>query len=71
MCSYDALICRCAVIADWVRIDQSQAECSQEHGCAPKQECPLESDFIAAELAMRKAPVRNHSRLVELLAWRL
>lgn len=49
MCSYDALICPCPVIGDWVRIDQSQADCSREHHCAPDQVCPIEDDFHKAE----------------------
>ncbi|HEX8962181.1 MAG TPA: hypothetical protein VF801_04180 [Rhodocyclaceae bacterium] len=47
MCSYDALICACPVINDWVRIDQSQADCSNEHQCPPGQACPIVDQFLS------------------------
>lgn len=62
MCSYDALICPCPVIGDWVRIDQSQADCSREHACAPDQDCPIQDDFLQA--AEEKEVGRPSSGLV-------
>ena len=47
MCGYDALICACPVINDWVRVDQSQADCSREHQCPSGLVCPIEDQFLA------------------------
>lgn len=68
MCSYDALICPCPVIGDWVRIDQSQADCSREHDCAPDQVCPIGDDFLKAET--KKEAARPYSALLSFLVGR-
>lgn len=52
MCSYDSLICVCSVIGNWVRIDQTRAECSQEHGCGSDQLCPLSDAFLYGAAAV-------------------
>lgn len=68
MCSYDTLICPCPIIGDWVRIDQSQVECSREHRCADDQVCPIGNEFLAAET--NEVP-KKHSRLIGGLVGRL
>lgn len=68
MCSYDSLICPCPVVGDWVRIDQSQGDCSREHRCAADQVCPIEDEFL---VAMRIEAPRRCSRLIEVLTGRI
>lgn len=70
MCSYDALICPCPVIGDWVRIDQSQADCSREHECGPDQVCPIEGEFLASRPA-DEAALSSRSQLIDRLVGRL
>ena len=70
MCSYDALICPCPVIGDWVRIDQTQVDCSREHDCLPGQVCPIEGYFQTTHATLSESPQRCRARLVDALMQR-
>jgi hypothetical protein len=73
MCFIDSPIGRCERVREMVLLDQTQAECAAEHGCAPGCACPLTgcfyeasglSDEHARELAARETAkvVRRKSR---------
>ena len=75
MCFIDSPIGRCELVRELVLLDQTQAECAAEHGCAPSCVCPLAgcfyersglSDEHACELAATEAAkaVRRKSRQV-------
>lgn len=70
MCSYDTLICVCPVINDWVRIDQSQADCSHEHQCPPGQACPIGDQFLSCG-PLREPEPPSRAALIDRLIGRL
>jgi len=45
MCFFDSPVGRCEVVRELVLLDETQRECSREHGCAAGQICPLEGYF--------------------------
>jgi hypothetical protein len=58
------------VLGDWVRIDQSQGDCSREHECRADQVCPIEGQFLACYEANEIVPL-SRSRLIDRLVGRL
>jgi hypothetical protein len=70
MCSYDALICACPTINDWVRIDQSQADCLQEHQCQQERACPIGHQFLSCQ-ALHEPKAPSRAALIDRLVGRL
>lgn len=48
MCSFDTVIHPCPILGDWVRIDQTRADCAGEHCCESFLDCPLKAQFVDA-----------------------
>lgn len=46
-------IARCAAAHAMVRIDQTQGQCTREHGCPPGRHCPLAGSFANIHAAQR------------------
>lgn len=67
MCSFDTVIYPCPVLGDWVRTDQTRADCSREHRCESEQGCPVEKYFVSASFMSDEVSSRRHG-LVNLLA---
>lgn len=64
MCSFDTVIHPCPVLADWVRLDQTRADCAGEHRCESFMACPLESHFADAF-----APPPEPRKTADLREW--
>ncbi|HWQ40376.1 MAG TPA: hypothetical protein VNM24_17490 [Burkholderiales bacterium] len=54
---FDSPLHYCPVCRQYVALDQSQPECAREHGCSPRQPCPLAHLFRAPDSA--QAPLRE------------
>jgi hypothetical protein len=48
-------IARCEAVHTMVRTDQTQRQCTLEHGCPPGRDCPLGSCFANMYAAHRVA----------------
>ncbi|AYH42319.1 hypothetical protein [Azoarcus sp. DN11] len=64
----DSPIGRCEAVREMVLLDETQAECACEHGCADDCDCPLKGWFTEqsgvsdpARLPARRAPRRRRS----------
>jgi hypothetical protein len=64
MCSFDTVIHPCPFLGDWVRTDQTRADCAGEHCCDLQQICPLDAQFNEAS-----APRPTQQRQVDLRGW--
>lgn len=65
MCSFDTVICPCPLLGDWVRTDQSRADCAGEHFCESQDACPLVGQFADALV-----PAPAQRQRVDLPGWR-
>ena len=45
MSFFDSPVGRCEAVREMVLLDETQAECAREHGCAPGCDCPLKAYF--------------------------
>ena len=55
MSSITFQIARCSEAHAMVRIDQTQGQCTREHGCPPGRPCPLAGSFANIHAAQRDA----------------